>query len=319
MKKFIIKMSIFLSIVAVPAIIISASYKKTNWYKLSNELVNVRVFPKEIEVLNLGNSREMYGMRYADCYKGSAHNFASSSQPLYYDLQVLKHAENSIKKDAVVLIPLSYFDWEYNWRELFKIDTGAYNKRYYGTIEPWNMYNFNFEQYIKYGVLPVLSAKDNLKYILDDVSMIKGYTTAEVENIDQEVLRTISSWEKGVIAPTDEKEDVIKGNKRDFDDLIQYCKKKGYKPVIFSTPITKEFTANYPKQKIQEFYNITKEMMDKYPDLLFLDYSSDEIISSNTKFFVDAVHMNDVGADAFTKALLKRLAQEGYINRDSIK
>lgn len=98
----------------------------------------------------------------------TAHNFATSSQPLYYDLQVLKHAEKNIKKGAVVLLPLSIYDWEYNWREIFKEDKLSMNKRYYGVLNPLHIYNLNFEDYIKCGVIPALTAKDKLKYIYKD-------------------------------------------------------------------------------------------------------------------------------------------------------
>lgn len=319
MKKFIMKMSIFLGVIALPVILLSLCYRRTNWYKLSNELYNLREIPKNISIVNVGNSREMHGLRYDKCYKGVAHNLASSSQPLYYDLQVLKHAKDKLQSRAVVIIPLSYFDWDYNWREIFIADDAAYNKRYYGVINPLHIYNLNIEELVKYGVLPALTAKDNLKYIMNDIPYVKSYTSSVVQDIKIQAERTNYAWTTGVSALDANLKYVEKGNQEDFYKLIDYCKDQGYKPVVICSPITRTFTEVYSKERLDRFEKITKETLKKYPDILFLDYADDDYFATKNEYYIDAVHMNDVGADAFTKALLERLAQEGYINRDSIK
>lgn len=319
MKKFIIKISIFIGLVALPLIIISACYRKTNWYKLSNELYNLRVIPDKISLVNVGNSREMHGLRYNECYNGVAHNLASSSQPLYYDLQVLKHAKNKIEDGAVVIIPLSYFDWDYNWREIFITDEAAYNKRYYGVLNPQHIYNFNIEEMVKYGMLPALTAKDNLKYIMKDIPYVKGYTTSVVQDVKIQAERTNYAWTTGVSAKGANLKDVEKGNQQDFYNLVDYCIEQGYRPVVICSPITRTFTEVYSKERLDRFEKITKETISKYPNILFWDYSDDDYFATHNEYFIDAVHMNDVGADAFTKALLERLVKEGYLKQDLLK
>lgn len=319
MKKFLIKMTISLSIVLIPLMIISVLYKNTNAYLSSNELYKVRVYPENISLLNLGNSREMYGISYDNNYNGVAHNFASSSQPLYYDLQVLKEAKNSINKDAIVFIPLSYFDWTYDWRELFKKDIGAYNKRYYGIISPQNIYNFNIEEYFKYSLFPALTAKSDLKYILNDIDIVKGYSTDSTKNIEQEVKYTYSAWRNNVEADKEDEEEVIKGNVSDFKNLLNYCLKMGYQPVVLISPITEQFTAAYPKEDLEKFYQRTTEVLKNYPDVLFLNYAEDPEVSTNLKYFFDAVHLNNMGGDVYMKKVLKQLVQKGYLDEKTIK
>ena len=261
----------------------------------------------------------MYGISYDNNYNGVAHNFASSSQPLYYDLQVLKEAKKSINKDAIVLIPLSYFDWTYDWRELFKKDIGAYNKRYYGVISSQNIYNFNIEEYFKYALFPALTAKSNLKYILNDIDIVQGYSTDSTKNIEQEVKYTYSAWRNNVEADKEDEEEVIKGNVSDFKELLNYCLKMGYQPVVLISPITEQFTAAYPKEDLERFYQRTTEVLENYPDVLFLNYAEDPEVSTNLNYFFDAVHLNNVGGDVYMKKVIKQLVHEGYLDEKTMK
>lgn len=129
----------------------------------------------------------------------------------------------------------------------------------------------------------------------------------------------MQAWTQDIVASKEKVDVVVEQNVRDFKKMIDYCLDKGYQPVVISSPISCYFLEAYPAEKLRDFNNITEKVMKDYPDLLYLDYSNDAEISANMKYFKDAIHMNDVGADAFTKKLLERLVQEGYLKKNLIK
>ncbi len=55
-----------------------------------------------------------------------------------------------------------------------------------------------------------------------------------------------------------------------------------------------------------EYVTIAKELADKY-GVPFLDFSSDEYFVHNNEYFFDSIHMNDKGAERFTKELINQL------------
>lgn len=98
MKKFIGKLILFLLIVLTPLLTLNYLYKNTTAYDAANEMYYLKHFPKDIELLNLGNSHEKAGIFWEGNYLGVAHNFATSSQPFYYDYYVLINASECIKR-----------------------------------------------------------------------------------------------------------------------------------------------------------------------------------------------------------------------------
>lgn len=318
MKKFIIKLIIFTLIIATPLLTVNFMYKNTNFYLSMNELYWLKVYPKDIELLNLGNSHEKNSIRMFDKFDGVSHNFATSSQPFYYDYQVLKNVKNSVSKDAVVLIPISLFDWYYNYLELFKEDVASYNKRYYSLLPASSIYKYDFEDDVKYNYLPVLTAKENLKYIINDVELPKQeaavyYTNSTaVKNLAEQ---KYDSWINHVMKQTNE---VRNDNIKWFKKTVDLCYDSGYKPVVIITPIPYTLNEKFSDEIIEDFYNTNEKVVSEYPDLLLLDYSKDEEFTKNLNYYRDADHMNTYGADAYSKKILDDLVKQKYISENKI-
>lgn len=319
MKKFIGKLILFLLIVLTPLLTLNYLYKNTTAYDAANEMYYLKHFPKAIELLNLGNSHEKAGIFWEGNYLGVAHNFATPSQPFYYDYYVLINASESIKKGAVVIIPISYFDWYYDYRNLFT-EIPSYNARYYSLLPANQLLNYDFETDVKQNWLPILTAKQNIKCIFNDIQVPAQYNVGNV-CVKKSEINEIAKYKAG-----DWKENVMEYNeetKRDninyFRKIIDYCYKKEFVPVVVSLPVTNQLTQEMGKSFMQEFEQCNREAMEGYENLLFLDYSRYKPITADLAYFRDSDHMTMDGANEFTKKLLTDLEKNAIIDSEQLK
>lgn len=320
MKKFLIKIALFFLTIAIPFLILNGMYKRTNYWKSSNELYNIRVHDEKISLVNVGNSHEMNSLRYEKYYKGHSANFATSSQPFYYSYQVLTAAEESIEEDAVVIIPISYFDWYYNWAELFSA-VKTYNNRYYSVLPPWKMYDFNFDLWLECGVFPLLTAKDNVQYIFQDIAapVREPVNEAVVGNALVDVADyKYNSWCNDVMDLGIDKDKKYEQNLYYFTKMIDYCLDKGYTPVIICTPVTEELYGRFSAEFMNDFYRKNHYIQELYPDVLFLDYSRDMSFTTEYTYYKDSDHMNSVGGEIYTKRVLQDLVANGVIDANMV-
>ncbi len=283
-----------------------------------NELYWIKVHPDNIELLNLGNSHEMNAIRMFDKYKGVSHNFATSSQPFYYDYQILENLEESIAKNAIVLIPISLFDWYYNYPELFQEDTASYNKRYYRVLPPSSMLYYDFEDDVRYHLLPVLTAKENLKYIIEDVELPQKETAVYYTNPNGVVANADWKYESWMNYVMRLEEEVKEENLKWFRKIVDLCYERDYRPVIISTPIPYSLTDKFSAEFLAEFKETNEGVISEYPGLLFLDYSEDTEFTENLMYYNDVDHMNTYGADAYSEKILEDLVRYGYIAAEDL-
>lgn len=320
MKKFLTKLLIFFCIVGIPFLGLNAAYQNTNFYRSMNELYWLKNYPDQIELLNLGNSHAMASLRYSKFYDGVAHNFATSSQPFFYDYGVLRHVEDSVAPGAVVIIPVSYFDWFYNYPKLFGEDVDSYNRRYYSLLPPQYMYDYDFEEHVKYGLLPVLTAKENLQYIFHDVNLpqLDAVDLTCHPNKLAIAQGKADAWINEVMELGEGKQEILQTNVSDFKKLVDYCYEKGYTPVVITLPVTQELTAQFSAQFLEEFDAITQDVLSEYPGLVYLDYSRDAAFSTHPEYFRDSDHLNSIGGDLLTQRLLRDLADRGILSAEKI-
>lgn len=325
MKRFLFKLGVFFAIVGIPFGIFNELYKNTNYWKSANETYKLRNYPENITLLNLGNSHEMGGLRYKKYYRGVSNNFATSSQPFYYSYQVLKSAEKSISDGAVVLVPISYFDWYYNWRELFS-NIKTYNNRYYSFLAPWQIHDYEFDTHVECGICPLLTAKENIQYIFSDMAVpdIESVNNEElmgrgIEYANSVVEYKYNSLMNDVMELGDKKEKIYKENKKDLIKLLEYCYEKGYRPVLLCTPVTFMLNERFSDEFLADFDRKNQEICELYPNLLFLDYSKEKEFTENLQYFRDSDHMNSLGGDMYTKRVLADLVDEGVLEESLVQ
>ncbi len=327
MKKLALKLIAFSLVLMGPLVALNFLYLQTNYWEVNNERYRIVHHPDNIELVNLGNSHEHAGLRWGEFFDGSAHNFALSSQSPRYGLGILKDKERFFSPGAIVLIPLSFFDFETDFEELYS-EFPAYDTRYYSLIDDkFNIVNYSLEKDLLYNYFPVFTAKENLKFIWEDVDLPTSYyvedlkTVGEKEDLDKVAEWKSSDWENHVMVPATDQEAIsrtIAENSRWVEETIAYCESKGFRPVLLSSPVTDELTSRIAPERIERFDDAVASIQEKYPNVPWLDYSRDERFVTSYDLFRDSDHLNSIGGDLYTKQLLMDLADRGLIQADSL-
>ncbi|MBO4758967.1 MAG: hypothetical protein J5505_02810, partial [Spirochaetaceae bacterium] len=93
-----------------------------------------------------------------------------------------------------------------------------------------------------------------------------------------------------------------------------FCNKNRLKPVLVSTPQVDKLNAIYAQTDFFDtFYRFTDILKEKYPGLIYLDYSQKVEYSSDYSLFFDATHLNKNGAKKFTAQIVQDLKNAGLL------
>ena len=109
-------------------------------------------------------------------------------------------------------------------------------------------------------------------------------------------------------------ENVINGINR-LLEILEYNEKKEYISILCIVPTYYLYNGELEKADKQIFYNRinrnvknVEKILNK--DYVFLDYSHDKRFEKNVNYFMDDDHLNEKGAEYFTKILLKDIEKE---------
>ena len=97
--------------------------------------------------------------------------------------------------------------------------------------------------------------------------------------------------------------------------MIDLCLAHELIPILITTPVTDVLNEIYENDIdfFPTFEQFSRDLTSKYEGLIYLDYSRNEKFSKNHEFFCDGDHLNNMGADAFTKQVISDLKQIGII------
>ncbi len=323
MKKLIAKFCLLVLVVGAPLVSLNVAYTQTNFWAANNSRYYLNDYPDDIQLLNLGNSHERAAFRWTRTFSEPAHNFALSSQSPRYGFNLLEDRKDALAPGAVVLIPVSYFDFETDFIKLYSGVNKAYNTRYYATMqEKRHIVSYSFEDDLLYNYFPALTAKENLVHIIDDIPVPTSHDVSNatvvggLEDVKKAARWKAQDWEAYVTVPLNDEEAVAEATKENvywIERTIAYCYENGYTPVLLSSPVTDALTLDLPEERIKRFDEDVEGILSDYPDLLYLDYSRDERFSTCYALFADSDHLNARGGDAFTMQVLVDLAERGVV------
>lgn len=101
-------------------------------------------------------------------------------------------------------------------------------------------------------------------------------------------------------------------NRKDLEELIAFCLKNNWRPVLITIPIAQELEDglldDYKQVYLYENLSQTNTQGVEY-----LDYSSDSNIKKNNLWFSNSDHLSKQGAAAFSYFLLQDLIKKGYL------
>lgn len=326
MKKFVFKAVIFALIVVTPLAVLNHAYVSTNYWLIKNGTYDLKVYPEGISFANLGNSHEYAGFRYSSVYRGVAHNFAADSQSAHYGFNLLQERADAFEEGAVVVIPVSFFDFETDFEKLYSGPNKPYNTRYYPVMkDKRHIVSYVFEDDLLYNYFPALTAKEDLARIFNDVALPqKDPTDLRIVGADgdaslEDVARyKADSWEEFVMVPSDDAKAIHEATEENvhwINETIRFCEKRGFVPVLLASPVTDVLTDTLNPDRIRRFDANVQRVLDENPGLIYLDYSRDPRFSVQHMLFRDSDHLNSNGGDILTMQVLMDLAERGTVSQ----
>jgi hypothetical protein len=276
-----------------------------------NEISKFKNVPEHIQIANVGSSHGECGFDYSNVsYQGF--NFGLSSQLYLYDYLILKQYINKFDKNAILLIPISYF-------QITRIKTDFKNQRarYYRFLAKEFMDFYSIKEKILFTYIPVLSAGNTFKFIIKDQPIVP-------ENKIESDLIEYCNKKHRQWTTNDEVDNVFEAGEKGFSDntfilrqIVEFCYANEIQPVLITTPITSILNKIYAEKSpgfFDTFYRFTRELQEAYPGLPYFDYSHDSRFEYDFLLFRDGDHLNTAGAQKFTSIVISDLQASGLIS-----
>lgn len=307
MKKFFIK-NVIISII----LLIILSCLNIFWLKYSNEGSNMFYnFPKEkLKVVNIGSSHSRYAIKYPENILGN--NLALIGQKFYYDYKILEEYSKYFEDGCIVIVPISIFSF---------YDSNEEEERYIPILKKKNFLKISKLEYFMKKYFSVCNSiknmRRNLEYLLHTILNLKITPKLEYPrnlSLEEKVNEAIKTSKEhlgiGTSTHVYPKEIGIENLKK----IILYIEENNFIPILVSTPQSylyneKISLENYKERIYDNLLEVEKQLGKKYT---YLDYSHDKRFENNLEYFSDDDHLNEKGAEYFTKILLDDIKKQGY-------
>lgn len=311
-KKFVIVnviLSIFLisSLYGLSWLYINYVNDRTVKFMEYNKLPN-----NSIDIVSLGSSHGKYGLKL---WEKNQMNLALESQGMYYNLKLLEKYQSKIKEGAKIIIPISIFSFYEPNYESQEIKNDNY-KNYINILDKNEIGTSlkTSEYYIqkKFSVLyPPNRLKETLAIIIKWIKYRNIYKNKMFYLADykgEQFKSDAKGHAKGHITLSNKN-----SNKYGITytrEILEICKKNKWDCIYIVIPCHKFYVEELEKIErnifIQRIYNNLDEVDKKYK---ILDYIRDERFYNNEEYFLNADHLNEKGAEYFTKILLSDIVE----------
>lgn len=307
MKRFVLKFLLFIVPVFLFFLAVNFLYERTNYWKSKDYANKYTDAPDNLELGCIGSSIPCYALKFDVTPQIKAWNFANETEVYFWSYRVLKNYIKHFKEGAVIIVEIPLFG--INERPT------SFRERYYRILPKEDMDKWSFSEWLAYKKFPLLSSGRFKVKIFDDISeeeMSPYYnkdSCMNEEDLKDFAKKAFTEWSATGANLA------YKKNQEEVSAILDLCYKHKMLPVIVSYPVTKYTMDNYAGTIgfLETFSRFTKELQEKYPGLVYLDYSSDSDFAERHEFFKDAVHMNNAGAEAFTLKLVGDLRARGLI------
>lgn len=225
-------------------------------------------------------------------------NFGRGSQDLYYNFQVAKYVVtcgkkyNKLKYALIGLAPYSFhYDLSKSANNQFlMLQHFIAFKDLHNFYLPAEVYkNFFHKDYLANKLL--LNSMDiNNPYFakFDEVRHISPQARLEARDI-------IDTWSEKVFPETCEENIGI------LDEYLMLCEENNIRPIVFLTPMTEAYIKYYNSQRLEEFYSLVEQIINRHHSAIFIDGWRVKFLSDAD--FYDVEHLNIEGAAKFSSFL----------------
>ena len=105
-------------------------------------------------------------------------------------------------------------------------------------------------------------------------------------------------------------------NRKDLQNLIAYCQKQGWRPILITIPITTELEQAMPQNYKQ---NYLYDQLDQIylSGVEYWDFSQDDKFRNDTSLFFNSDHLNPKGSAIFSYHVLQTLIENNYLEQSA--
>lgn len=297
--------------VGVVYIFLNNLYKRTNHF--NNQFVDVRKywdiskFPKDLELINLGSNHPKFALDYSEC-NIKALNCAVGPQTFEYDFAILRKITPYLSEGAKVVIPICLLKF---W--LYRQDYRGTHVKYYTFLPSGDIVNYSKSEYLKTIKYPLLFNPRLLRYVIRDIKKDSRLEAdANPLKSDLELKKDADLWincwnkEFGIELPnpilSKTNKESIEVNVKILQDILEYCKLHGFKPIIAILPVTSYLLSKFTKDFIQS--HILRYINEaNVVDAPLMNYLSDDRFISPNLYF-NSFFMNKIGRKKFTEVFV---------------
>ncbi len=295
MKKFIIRGSCFVAIAFLVIFISNLFYVKTNGYKSLDGTQKFFTVPGDLDVINLGSSHGEFGFDYSEIEEVKGYNLGLRGQGHYFDFQILKKYSDRLAPGCVVIMPVSYYSL------LHGVDAEQ-RAHYYGVLDYGSIPGHDAAEYIRFSMFPILSASFNVKYLVKDKPVV-DCDLFPGQGPDEDFYTANGLFYYDLFCQLKRGGATNEENLKTLGEMIEYCRAKGFRPVLATTPFTDYYNYWYTKEDRDEFYAAVGELIDRH-DVTYMDYSRDPRFARALELYADSDHLNPEGRRVFTEIIL---------------
>lgn len=292
MKKFIIEISIMVSLVIATGYIL---YKLETPSLLANKINSI---DSNLDAINLGTSHGD-DFDYGE-YKKNGISINKDGNTLYYDLQnfIFLDKKEVLSQNAVIIIPVSYFVFGLGENREDRLPDDSFVNDFYFYLPKNQIFNYSFK---KEQTLTTYIIQRNFKELFNKEK--SGHNEQEFSDEELKslsILRAKHHRNIGNFRPKSR-------NVSYLIELITRAKAKGYRPVLVCTPYYKYYNEYMDKDWLQtNYFSIMNEISDT-KNIPFLDYSHDRRFVDNRFYFADPDHLNNKGKSVFSKLIFDEI------------
>lgn len=258
---------------------------------------------EHIEVLVLGSSHAYRGINPIFINLNSF-NASYVSQTLDYDFEILEKYDGSWGRLRYIVIPISYFSLYYQLKT---------------STESWRVKNYN----IYYGMTSSRNPADYFEILSNNLEInlerIRSYFILGKTNITSSELGwgiSLNSenqpdlFESGISAAkrhTYADDKYFNDNLTILRSIINFADKRHITVILYTPPAFYSYVEHLDKTQLDRTLTAMTELSRDYQNVVYINFLTDDSFSAAD--FLDADHLNGIGAEKFTKKINELINQ----------
>ena len=258
-------------------------------FQTKKHLEYYREHAQDIEMFTTGTSTAQTSVDIRK-FKHQAVNFAASSQDLYYSFQIAKSIVACGKeygKLRYALIGLTPYSFHYDLSKTKALSWKGRMLPYFivfGDLHHFPVSADVYRQFFREDWLTKDVSQENVN--------INGLKSRKVisENV---ILNGKTNHWIGKYYPETREENI-----KLLDDYLTLCEENHIRPVMFLSPVSEKYMANFNPRLIEEFYLLVAQAVQKHKRAVFVDGWKLNLTAYAD--FYDHAHMNVHGAAKFS-------------------